>query len=119
VRPFSYLQASDEGAAVATVAENPSASFVAGGTEMLNWMKDGIEEPGLLVDVNALPFKDVEARGHSVRIGAMCTMSDVASELAVREAYPALAEALEAGASPQLRNMATIGGNLLQRTRCP
>ena len=119
MRPFSYLQASDEGAAVATVAENPSASFVAGGTEMLNWMKDGIEEPGLLVDVNALPFKDVEARGHSVRIGAMCTMSDVASEPAVREAYPALAEALEASASPQLRNMATIGGNLLQRTRCP
>src|SRR5918997_1446138 len=119
VRPFSYLQASDEGAAVATVAENPSASFVAGGTEMLNWMKDGIEEPDLLVDVNALPLKDVEARGHSVRIGAMCTMSDVASEPAVREAYPALAEALEAGASPQLRNMATIGGNLLQRTRCP
>jgi xanthine dehydrogenase YagS FAD-binding subunit len=113
------LQASDEGAAVATVAENPSASFVAGGTEMLNWMKDGIEEPDLLVDVNALPFKDVEARGHSVRIGAMCTMSDVASEPAVREAYPALAEALEASASPQLRNMATIGGNLLQRTRCP
>jgi xanthine dehydrogenase YagS FAD-binding subunit len=86
---------------------------------MLNWMKDGIEEPDLLVDVNALPFKDVEARGHSVRIGAMCTMSDVASEPAVREAYPALAEALEASASPQLRNMATIGGNLLQRTRCP
>jgi xanthine dehydrogenase YagS FAD-binding subunit len=119
VRPFSYLQASDEGAAVATVAENPSASFVAGGTEMLNWMKDGIEEPDLLVDVNALPFKDVEARGHSVRIGAMCRMSDVASEPAVREAYPALAEALEASASPQLRNMAMIGGNLLQRTRCP
>ena len=119
MRPFSYLQASDEGAAVATVAENPSASFVAGGTEMLNWMKDGIEEPDLLVDVNALPFKDVEVRGHSVRIGAMCTMSDVASEPAVREAYPALAEALEASASPQLRNMATIGGNLLQRTRCP
>src|SRR5918997_1668647 len=119
VRPFSYLQASDEGAAVATVAKNPSASFVAGGTEMLNWMKDGIEEPDLLVDVNALPFKDVEVRGHHVRIGAMCTMSDVASEPAVREAYPALAEALEASASPQLRNMATIGGNLLQRTRCP
>jgi xanthine dehydrogenase YagS FAD-binding subunit len=119
VRPFSYLQASDEGAAVATVAKNPSASFVAGGTEMLNWMKDGIEEPDLLVDVNALPFKDVEVRGHNVRIGAMCTMSDVASEPAVREAYPALAEALEASASPQLRNMATIGGNLLQRTRCP
>ena len=119
MRPFSYLQASDEGAAVATVAKNPSASFVAGGTEMLNWMKDGIEEPDLLVDVNALPLKDVEARGHSVRIGAMCTMSDVASEPAVREAYPALAEALEASASPQLRNMATIGGNLLQRTRCP
>jgi xanthine dehydrogenase YagS FAD-binding subunit len=113
------LQASDEGAAVATVAENPSASFVAGGTEMLNWMKDGIEEPDLLVDVNALPFKDVEVLEHSVRIGAMCTMSDVASEPAVREAYPALAEALEASASPQLRNMATIGGNLLQRTRCP
>src|ERR687893_148200 len=86
---------------------------------MLNWMKDGIEEPDLLVDVNALPFKDVEVREHSVRIGAMCTMSDVASEPAVREAYPALAEALEASASPQLRNMATIGGNLLQRTRCP
>ena len=119
MRPFSYLQASDEGAAVATVAENPSASFVAGGTEMLNWMKDGIEEPDLLVDVNALPFKDVEARGHGVRIGAMCTMSDVAREPAVREAYPALAEALEASASPQLRNMAMIGGNLLQRTRCP
>src|SRR5262249_4815257 len=89
------------------------------GTELVNWLKDGLQAPSLLVDINALPLGEIELRPDGVRLGALARMSDVAREPEIRRRYPVLAEALEQGASAQLRNMATIGGNLLQRTRCP
>jgi xanthine dehydrogenase YagS FAD-binding subunit len=119
VNPFTYTRANDAGAAVAQVAEDPGAAFVAGATELANWMKDGIQVPTRLVDINALPLDGIEVRPDGVRIGALARMSDVAGAPAIRDVSPVLAEALLAGASPQIRNMATIGGNLLQRTRCP
>lgn len=119
MNPFSYTRAEDERAAIARVAQQPDASFVAGGTELVNWMKDGIQAPSLLVDINALPLTEIVARPEGLRIGALARMSHVAHEAVVREGYPVLAEALLAGASPQLRNMASMGGNLLQRNRCP
>jgi xanthine dehydrogenase YagS FAD-binding subunit len=120
MEPFAYARPSDTGAAVAAVAAEPRAAFIAGGTEIVNWLQDGLAAHSLLVDVNALPLAAVEALpGGGVRIGALARMADVARHPLIREPYRALAEALEAGASAQLRNMATMGGNLMQRTRCP
>jgi xanthine dehydrogenase YagS FAD-binding subunit len=82
-------------------------------------MKDGIAAPRRLIDINALPLAHIEAGPEGLRLGALARMSDVAAHPVVRRAYPAIAEALELSASPQLRNMASMGGNLLQRTRCP
>lgn len=119
MRPFRYTQPTDFGAAVAAVADEPGAAFVAGGTELLNWMKEGLAVPALVVDLNRLPATGIEADANGLRLGALARLADVASNPLVRERFPALAEALEAGASPQIRNAATMGGNLLQRTRCP
>jgi xanthine dehydrogenase YagS FAD-binding subunit len=119
MQSVSYLKPADPDAASAAVAAEPGAAFIAGGTELVNWMKDGIRTPSLLVDINALPLRRIEAGPEGLRIGALARMSDLAREPAVRRDYPALAEALEQGASAQLRNMASIGGNLMQRTRCP
>lgn len=120
MQPFAYTRAADAGAAVAAVAAEPGAAFIAGGTEMVNWLQDGLAAHSLLVDVNALPLAEVERLpGGGVRIGALARMADVARHPLIREPYRVLAEALEAGASAQLRNMASMGGNLMQRTRCP
>jgi xanthine dehydrogenase YagS FAD-binding subunit len=119
MNPFSYTRASDIGAAVATVAVEPGAAFVAGATELANWMKDGIQSPSHLIDINPLPLSEMVVRADGLRLGALARMSDVAALPAVRRAYPVLSEALELGASAQIRNMGTMGGNLLQRTRCP
>jgi xanthine dehydrogenase YagS FAD-binding subunit len=119
MQPFRYLRAVDPAGAIATVAAESGAAFLAGGTELVNWLKDGLQTPSLLVDLNALPLAAVEVRPAGVRIGALARMSDVAQLPAIRDGYPVLSEALLAGASPQLRNAATIGGNLMQRTRCP
>lgn len=119
MNPFSYTRLADADAAVAVVAADPEASFVAGGTELLNLMKDGLQIPSQLVDVSALPLATIEARSDGLWIGALARMSQVAREAVVRASYPVLAQALELGASPQIRNLATIGGNLMQRTRCP
>jgi xanthine dehydrogenase YagS FAD-binding subunit len=120
MQPFAYTRVADAGAAVAAVAGAPGAAFIAGGTEMVNWLQDGLAAHSLLVDVNALPLAEVEALpGGGVRIGALARMADVARHPLIREPYRVLAEALEAGASAQLRNMASMGGNLMQRTRCP
>lgn len=119
MNPFTYTRTNDVGTAVARVAAEPGAAFVAGATELANWMKDGIQSPTELVDINALPLTEISVRPDGVQIGALARMSDVAALPGVRQAYPVLAEALELGASPQIRNMGTIGGNLLQRTRCP
>jgi xanthine dehydrogenase YagS FAD-binding subunit len=119
VDTFAFAEASTLDEALALLAE-PGTQAVAGGTELVNWLKEGIETPDRLVDLNRVPGLDgVEGGVDELRLGALARMSDVAAHEAVVRDYPAVAEALLASASPQLRNMATIGGNLLQRTRCP
>jgi xanthine dehydrogenase YagS FAD-binding subunit len=101
------------------LAAQPGAAFVAGGTNLIDLMKGHVAMPTLLVDVNRLPLADVVRRPDGgVRIGALVRNSDLANHVLVREGYPLLSQALVSGASPQLRNMATVGGNLMQRTRC-
>jgi xanthine dehydrogenase YagS FAD-binding subunit len=119
VKPFAYSRASEVGTAVARVAAEPGAAFVAGATELSNWMKDGIQSPTQLVDINALPLSEIVVSADGLRLGALARASDIAGLPDVLRAYPVLSEALELGASPQIRNMGTLGGNLLQRTRCP
>src|SRR6185503_18207919 len=105
--------------AIAAVAADPGARFVAGGTTLVDLMKLEVETPSQLVDINRLPLAAIlETPDGGVRIGAMARNSAVAWHPLIRERYPLLAEALLSGASGQLRNMATVGGNLMQRTRC-
>jgi xanthine dehydrogenase YagS FAD-binding subunit len=119
VKPFRYEQAKDEAEAVATLAAAPRGAFLAGGTNLVDLMKVGVAEPDLLVDVRQLTSDAVqELPDGGLRIGAAVTNSDLAADRRVRERYPVLSEALLSGASGQLRNVATVGGNLLQRTRC-
>jgi len=118
VRPFRYARAADEPGAVAAVAE-PGAKFLGGGTNLVDLMRLGVETPSLLVDVTRLPLDRVEPlEDGGLRIGAGVRNSDLAADPRIRDRYPALAEAVLAGASGQLRNLATTGGNLMQRTRC-
>jgi xanthine dehydrogenase YagS FAD-binding subunit len=119
VKPFAYFRASEVDTAVAQVAAEPGAAFVAGATELSNWMKDGIQSPTQLIDIATLPLSEIVVSADGLRLGALARMSDVAGLPEVRQAYPVLSEALEVGASAQIRNMGTMGGNLLQRTRCP
>ncbi|MET9390377.1 xanthine dehydrogenase family protein subunit M [Streptomyces sp. NPDC006624] len=119
MREFGYQRAYDVSGAVALLDGDPEARFLGGGTNLVDLMKTGVERPGLLVDVRELPLDRVEsAEDGALRIGATVTNSDLAAHPEVRRRYPALAQAVLAGASGQLRNMATVGGNLLQRTRC-
>jgi xanthine dehydrogenase YagS FAD-binding subunit len=119
VREFAYARASSLDEAVAA-ASAPGAKFLGGGTNLVDLMRLEVETPELLVDVTRLPFPSVEELPDGgLRIGAGVRNSDLAASPLVRERYPALSEALLAGASGQLRNAATTGGNLLQRTRCP
>ena len=117
--PFDYTRADGAEAAVRQVAGSPTAKFLAGGTTLLDLMKLHVETPAALVDISRLPLDKVEEAGGGLRIGANVRNSDLAYHAAVRSRYPVLSEALLSGASAQLRNMATVGGNLLQRTRCP
>ena len=115
---FAYERAASVADAV-RLAQRPGAAFVAGGTNLLDLMKGGVTRPTLLVDVTRLPLAAVETMPDGrLRIGAMVRNSDLAHLQPVRDGWPLLSQALLAGASPQLRNMATVGGNLLQRTRC-
>ena len=119
MRPLTYERATDPAAAVAAVAGNPDAAFLAGGTNLVDHLKLGVATPGLLVDVSRLPLDAVEARDEGgLRIGANVRNSDLAAHPVVRRSFPVLSQALLAGASGPLRNAATTGGNLLQRTRC-
>ncbi len=119
MKPFSYMRAQDLGGAVAALAEAPNAAFLAGGTNLVDLMKLGVMEPEVLVDVRRLTSDSIEELPDGgVRIGASVTNSDLAADRTIRSRYPALSQALLAGASGQLRNLATTGGNLLQRTRC-
>lgn len=120
MKPFSYERATTPARAAAAVAAKPGAKFVAGGTNLLDLMKLEIETPTHLVDVNGLGLDKIEhtAQG-GLRIGALVRNADLATDARVRRNYGVLSRALVAGASGQLRNMATTAGNLLQRTRCP
>lgn len=118
MHPFSYTQAVDEKSAMAAVVPQGQAIYIAGGTDLIDLMKLDVQTPMHLVDINALPLGNIEVQGDGVRIGALARNSDVAFHALIRERYPLLSEALLSGATPQLRNVATIGGNLLQRTRC-
>src|ERR1700677_3521073 len=112
--PFDYERGRDVAGGVASAARDPSAEFLAGGTDMLQLLKDDIRRPGRLIDVSVLPGLDtIEAGPQGLRVGALVKMSDAADHPGVRTDYPVIAEALLASASPQIRNMATIGGNLL------
>lgn len=118
MKPFSYLRAEDTASALASLSAHPDAAYIAGGTTLLDLMKDQVAQPALLVDITRLPLRGIEASEDGVLIGALTTMSEVAEHALIRQRYPLVVEALLASASQQLRNMATLGGNLLQRTRC-
>ncbi|WP_406497715.1 xanthine dehydrogenase family protein subunit M [Streptomyces sp. NBC_01604] len=119
MKEFGYQRAHDVLGALALLDADPDARFLGGGTNLVDLMKTGVERPARLVDVRALPLDRVESTDNGgLRIGATVTNSDLAAHPEVRSRYPALTQAVLAGASGQLRNMATVGGNLLQRTRC-
>lgn len=123
MRPFRYQRAADVAGAVATVSADSRAAYLAGGTNLVDLMKLGVEAPELVVDIGHLPLDGVEypAAGGTVaglRVGAGVRNSDLAADRVVRTRYPALAQALLSAGSGQLRNVATVGGNLLQRSRC-
>jgi xanthine dehydrogenase YagS FAD-binding subunit len=120
VRPFEYERAGDAAGAVAALLDHgPGARYLGGGTNLVDLMKLGVETPERLVDVSRLPLGDIEELPDGgLRIGASVTNSRLAVDRALRERYPLVSAALLSGASGQLRNLATVGGNLLQRTRC-
>jgi xanthine dehydrogenase YagS FAD-binding subunit len=118
VKPFSYLRPADTRAAIAAGSAD-GARFLAGGTTLIDLMRLEVMTPSAVVDLGRLPLTAIERHGDGLRIGAMARNSDVATHQLVVERYPLLSQALLAGASQQVRNMATVGGNLLQRTRCP
>ncbi|RPD48348.1 xanthine dehydrogenase family protein subunit M [Hymenobacter sediminis] len=115
---FSYTQAGSAKEATGIRKDKPQAAYIAGGTTLLDLMKANLEEHPLLVDINMLPFKGLEQTKDGLRIGALERMSDVGENALVKQQFPAISESLLLAASPQLRNMASIGGNILQRTRC-
>lgn len=120
MNPFTYSRAADAQQAISAVGGNPKIKFLGGGTNLIDLMKMGVEQPTQLVDINRLPLTQIEELpgGAGVRIGGLARNSDVAEHPLIVQRYPVLRQALLAGASPQLRNAATTGGNLLQRTRC-
>jgi xanthine dehydrogenase YagS FAD-binding subunit len=121
MHPFALLRADDPAKAVAAHAMDGQLAFIAGGTDLLGLMKDGAALPERLLDINGLPnLTRIEALPDGgLRIGALARMSDVAADMEVRLRFPVIAESLLFAASGQLRNMASIGGNIMQRTRCP
>ena len=116
---FQYARASDVADAVRQIAADPAAKFIAGGTNLIDLMKEDVERPSTLIDITRLPLKTVEETADGgLRVGALVPNSDLAYHPLIEQRYPLLASAILAGASAQLRNMASTGGNLLQRTRC-
>jgi len=118
--PFTYTRARDPDMALSDLVANPQAKFLGGGTNLVDLMKMGVERPARLVDINRLPLDRVEELPNDggIRIGALVRNSDLAEHPLITSRYPVVSEALLSGASPQLRNLATTGGNLMQRTRC-
>jgi xanthine dehydrogenase YagS FAD-binding subunit len=119
MKEFSYHEAPDITGAVALLQDAPDARYLGGGTNLVDLMKLGVEQPELLIDINGLPLNRIETvEGGGLLIGATVSNSDLAADKTIRHDYPVLAQAILAGASGQLRNLATVGGNLMQRTRC-
>lgn len=119
MRAFAYGRAADSASAIRALQNDGQASFVAGGTNIIDLTKIDVELPATLIDINALPYAGIgPAQDGGFTIGALARMSDVADHPEVKAMFPALSEALNLSASPQLRNMASIGGNIMQRTRC-
>ncbi|MFK3983544.1 FAD binding domain-containing protein [Micromonospora sp. NPDC050397] len=119
MRPVSYSRVADVATAIGVVSTDADSAFLAGGTTQVDLLRIYVEQPGRLVDINDLPLRQIDALpGGGVRIGALARMSDVAQAPLVRTGFPVISQALLLGASPQLRNMASIGGNLMQRVRC-
>ena len=119
MNPFAYMRPTDANQAVTTISGHPESKFIGGGTNLVDLMKMGVETPAQLIDINRLPLAQIEQiPDGGLRLGGLARNSDVANHALVRQKYPVLSQALESGASPQLRNMATVGGNLMQRTRC-
>jgi xanthine dehydrogenase YagS FAD-binding subunit len=119
MNPFEYQRTDQPQAAIDAVSRSKQAKFLAGGTNLVDLMKNGVETPTRLVDINRLPLENIEQMPDGgLRLGALARNSDTANHLLVRQHYPLLSQAILSGASPQLRNLATNGGNLLQRTRC-
>jgi xanthine dehydrogenase YagS FAD-binding subunit len=120
VHTFTYERIGDPAVAIATLQQDPDACLIAGGTELVNWLKEGIVRPARLLDINGLSgLGAIETSTTGLRIGGLVRMADLAAHPEVRRDYPAICEALLRSASQQLRNMASMAGNLLQRTRCP
>ncbi|NML65991.1 xanthine dehydrogenase family protein subunit M [Hymenobacter sp. RP-2-7] len=115
---FSYVQAASAKEATTLHKDTPAAAYYAGGTTLLDLMKSNLAAPPQLIDINPLPLATIEQTSEGLRIGALARMSDVGEHPLVVQGYPAVSQSLLLAASPQLRNMASIGGNLLQRTRC-
>jgi xanthine dehydrogenase YagS FAD-binding subunit len=114
--PFTFTKAADEASALTATASG--ARIVAGGTTLIDLMRETVERPGAVVDINALPYRDIDLQPTTLRIGSLVRMSELAVHPGVREQFPVIAQALELSASAQIRNMASIGGNLMQRPRC-
>src|SRR5690349_13577957 len=112
---FDYIRASTQKAAIDALTKNAKAQFIAGGTNLVDLMKRGVTAPEKLIDINRLSLKNIEASGGKVRIDALALNSAVADHPLIQQKLPLLAQALNAGASAQLRNMATVGGNMMQR----
>ncbi|MBO3272252.1 FAD binding domain-containing protein [Hymenobacter defluvii] len=119
MHPFQYQRAESTNQAVAAVAQNPGATFIAGGTSHVDLLKEGVHRPTLLVDVSALPLQQITPLAGGLRIGAGVSNTAAAYHPAIQQQYTAVSEALLAGASVQIRNVASMAGNPLQRTRCP
>ncbi len=116
---FDYVKVSSPKSAIDALNKDATSKFIAGGTNLVDLMKRGVEAPQKLIDITNLALKNIEEVDGVIRIGALTLNSDVAEDELVMEKLPLLSLALKAGASPQLRNMATTGGNIMQRTRCP
>ena len=119
MHPYQYTRAKDADTAIQAVTGEENAIFLAGGTNVVDMIRRDVTHPDLLVDINNLPYKEITARQGGLRLGALVSNSDTADNPQVIQHYPILSQAILSGATDQLRNMATNGGNLVQRTRCP
>jgi xanthine dehydrogenase YagS FAD-binding subunit len=115
---FDYVKPSTQKAAIDALNKDATSQFIAGGTNLVDLMKRGVTAPQKLIDITSLPLKNIEQQKGFIRIGALALNSDVSEHELITKKLPLLSQALKAGASPQLRSMATVGGNMMQRTRC-